>query len=71
MEIVYKQISVSLTDMVELKATSVGRKIAHLVHKREWILRGRLWPSLVRLAMKERQDVFPVFGKFLRPVVQE
>ena len=45
--------------------------MSNLVNYREWVIRLRFWPRIIRLSVQESDDVFPILGEVLWTIVQQ
>ena len=45
--------------------------MSNLVNYREWVIRLRFWPGIIRLSVQEGDDVFSILGEVLWTIVQQ
>ena len=45
--------------------------MSNLVNYREWVIRLRFWPGIIRLSVEEGDDVFSILGEVLWTIMQQ
>ena len=45
--------------------------MSNLVDYRQWVIRLRFWPGIIRLSVQEGDDVFSILGEVLWTIVQQ